>query len=118
MNITRRPLWIGLALAVGATIAFTSNAVAGRSVRDAVYPNGADLAVTVQGGSATAGYDVAFSVTVSDHGSKAANGLTLKDTIPAGTSIVAVVPQQGACAEVLGTISCALGDLPSGGHAL
>jgi uncharacterized repeat protein (TIGR01451 family) len=118
MNTRRRPLWIGLALALGTTVAFTSNAFAGHSVRDAVYPNGADVAVTVGSENATVGHDVVFYVTVSDRGSKAAQGVTMTDTIPAGTSLVAAVPQQGACAEVLNTVSCALGDLPSGGRTL
>src|SRR5689334_12165239 len=99
MTANRRPLWIVLALALGLTVAFTSTALAGRSVRDAVYVKGADLSVTVSSEpyASTVGNDVAFFVQVSDRGTKAAHGVSLTDTIPAGTSLVAVVPQQGSC---------------------
>ena len=47
MPANRRPLWIVLALALGLTVAFTSTALAGHSVRDAVYVKGDDVSVTV-----------------------------------------------------------------------
>jgi len=118
MSANRRPLWIVLALSLGLMVAFTSTALAGHTVRDAVYVKGDDVSVTVgsEPYAVTVGNDVAFFVNISDRGTKAAHGLTLTDTIPAGTSLVAVVPDQGTCVVSTNTIVCSLGDLPSGGR--
>lgn len=120
MFANRRPLWIAAALALGVTVAFSSTALAGRSVRNVVYVHGADLSVSVSSEpyGATVGNDTAFYVSVSDRGTKAAHGVTVTNTLPAGASLVAVVPDQGTCVTSLNTILCSLGDLPSGGRTV
>ena len=114
----KRPFWIGMAVALGATVAFSSTAFAGHSVRDTVYAPGADIAVSIGADGAIAGNDVAFYVTVSDRSPRAARGVTLTDTIPTGTSLVAAVPEQGSCSASVTTVTCSLGDLPGQGRTL
>lgn len=118
MGIKRRPIWIGLAMALGITVAFSSTAFAGHSVRDVVYPHTADVSVNVGAEESTVGNDVVFYVSAFNRGPRAAQGVTLTNTIPAGTSLVAAVPEQGACVSSFGTILCTLGDLPSGARAI
>jgi uncharacterized repeat protein (TIGR01451 family) len=106
---------VTLPLVVGAGVALSSTAFAGgATVRDTVYPKGADLAVSIETSpySVTAGNDASFDVTVTDRGTLPAHLVTLTNDLPAGQTFVAALPSQGSCTEVGGTVVCALGDLP------
>jgi uncharacterized repeat protein (TIGR01451 family) len=121
MSRIGRWLAVTVPLVVGASVALSSTALAGGStVRDAVYPSGADLAVTIATTpySVTAGNDASFDVTVTDRGTKAAQGVTLTDTLPAGQAFVVAVPSQGTCTELNGVVACVLGDVPVAAHAV
>jgi uncharacterized repeat protein (TIGR01451 family) len=59
------------------------------------------------------GGEVTYSVAVKNNGPERAGGVNLADTLPAGTSLLSIVPSQGTCT---GT-TCALGILKSGASA-
>ncbi len=121
MNRLGRWLAVTVPLVVGVSVALSSTALAGgATVRDAVYPNGADLAVSVTTTpyEVTAGNDASFDVSVTDRGTLAAHGVTLTDTLPAGQTFIVAVPSQGTCTELNGIVVCVLGDVPVAGHAV
>jgi uncharacterized repeat protein (TIGR01451 family) len=85
----------------------------------------ADVAVTVTGpANVVAGNDVTFNVTVTNNGPSDAQGVTLGDTLPAGTTFVSETQNSGPsftcitpAAGATGSISCTIPTLASGATA-
>jgi uncharacterized repeat protein (TIGR01451 family) len=65
----------------------------------------------------TGGGNVKYSLTVGNAGPDAASGVSLSDTLPAGTTFVSATPGQGTCGQAAGVVSCDLGGLASGASA-
>src|SRR5262245_54793233 len=57
------------------------------------------------------GDEITFTITVGNNGPDAARGVTLVDTLPAGTSFVSATHTAGSCAEAAGTVTCSLGTI-------
>ena len=85
----------------------------------------ADLTVvdTVTPGSAAAGTNATYVLTVNNNGPSSAAGVTLSDvfTIPSGSmTFISATPSAGSCAAYDGgthTLSCSLGSIGAGGTA-
>ncbi len=79
----------------------------------------ADLAIDKSGpATAAPGSNVIYVLAVTNKGPQTATGVTVTDTLPAGTSFVAAVPSQGtACTASGQTLTCPLGTIPAGGSA-
>ena len=60
---------------------------------------------------ALAGGVATFTITVSNNGPDGANDVSLLDTLPPGSTFVAVNASQGACTAATGTVTCALGSI-------
>ena len=72
----------------------------------------ADVAVsTTVPGPATVGSSVTYTVTISNLGPSTATGVTLTDTLPAGSGFVSATPLQGTCSQTAATVTCVAGDL-------
>ena len=87
----------------------------GASEETTVSPVSADLAVlqTDDADPAPLGADVTYTLTVSNYGPSSADGVTLVDTLPAGTTFVST-DAPGDCTASAGIVTCALGSmLPS-----
>ncbi len=52
-----------------------------------------------------------FTVTVTNQGGGAANGVTVRDTLPSGATFVSALSSQGACQEEGGLVTCNVGTL-------
>jgi uncharacterized repeat protein (TIGR01451 family) len=77
----------------------------------------ADLGVTIAAPSSTTQGDaIAYTLTVTNGGPGSTGGVTLTDSLPAGTSLYSVVSSQGTCAGT-STLTCALGALEDGASA-
>ena len=76
----------------------------------------ADLALSVvaKDGSATAGDDFAFTLSVTNTGPGTALDVVLTSEIPAPFSLVGAAPSQGSWTNEPGLVRCALGDLAPG----
>ncbi|MEQ6341516.1 MAG: SBBP repeat-containing protein [Gammaproteobacteria bacterium] len=79
-------------------------------------PGIADLSVTKTGtpNPVTAGSNLTYTITVTNNGPDAATGVTLRDALPAGGTLISATPSQGSCS---GATTCALGTLNSGASA-
>ncbi|MES2934763.1 MAG: IPTL-CTERM sorting domain-containing protein [Pseudomonadota bacterium] len=79
---------------------------------------GVDLSITksASAGPYLAGAPITYTIVVSNAGPGSANGVTMTDVIPAGTSFVSATPSQGSCSGT-STVSCSLGTLTDGGSA-
>jgi uncharacterized repeat protein (TIGR01451 family) len=66
--------------------------------------------------SVTQGQNITYSITVSNAGPISATGVTVTDTLPAGTSIYSANASQGSCSGA-GTITCSLGTIASAASA-
>ena len=60
------------------------------------------------------GTNLTYTITVTNNGSDAASGVTVQDTLPAGTTFVSVNPSTPTCSNSSGTVSCNLGSLANG----
>ena len=60
-----------------------------------------------------AGQNITYTVSVTNNGPNTAVGVTVSDTLPAGTGFVSATPSVGTCSSS-SPISCSLGDLVSG----
>src|SRR5262245_35515281 len=57
------------------------------------------------------GSALTYSVTVANDGPDAASSVAVSDVLPAGVGFVSATTSQGACANLSGTVTCALGTL-------
>jgi uncharacterized repeat protein (TIGR01451 family) len=82
-------------------------------------PQEADLRVTKSDSPdpVVVGQTLTYSIGVSNAGPDGATGVTLTDTLPAGTSFQSATPSQGSCGQAAGTVTCNLGSLASGASA-
>ncbi|HEX2085816.1 MAG TPA: SdrD B-like domain-containing protein [Solirubrobacteraceae bacterium] len=83
-----------------------------------VVPVNADLSVTIDRDPATviAGRPVAWTIAVANGGPVTAENATLTVDLPEGVSDLVVTPPAGVTCDRTGlTLTCTLGDLPSGG---
>ncbi|MBV9497134.1 MAG: IPTL-CTERM sorting domain-containing protein [Acidobacteria bacterium] len=80
--------------------------------------NNADLAITKTPNQPTVapGGTLAWTISVTNNGPQAATGVTVTDTIPAGTTFSSAVPSQGSCSGTT-TVTCNLGGLANGASA-
>jgi len=77
----------------------------------------ANLAITKTGpASAIAGTNIPYTITTTNNGLSAATGVTVTDTLPAGSSFVSAIPTQGSCSGT-STVTCSLGGLANGASA-
>jgi large repetitive protein len=77
----------------------------------------ADLAITKTMGKAEAGKPLTYTLAVTNKGPSASSAVTVKDTLPAGITFKSATPSQGTCSASGQTVTCALGQLASGGSA-
>ena len=80
----------------------------------------ANLSIAMNGTSESGqGSDqLTYEITVTNNGPAAATGVVLTDTLPAGLAFGSMTASQGSCTAVdPRTVTCALGDLPSGASA-
>ena len=61
--------------------------------------------------------NMSYTLLASNNGPDDATGVTVVDTLPAGAVFQSASATQGACSEVSGVVTCALGDLASGATA-
>ncbi len=80
--------------------------------------NGADLSLikTDSPDPVTVGSNLTYTITVTNNGPSAANGVTVTDTLPANVTFVSVTPTQGSCSGT-STVTCNLGPLANGANA-
>jgi fimbrial isopeptide formation D2 family protein/uncharacterized repeat protein (TIGR01451 family) len=86
------------------------------SVTTTVGPD-SDLAITKTMGKAEAGKPLVYTLAITNHGPSASSAVTVKDTLPAGTTFKSAAPSQGTCSASGQTVTCQLGALASGGSA-
>ena len=60
---------------------------------------------------------VTYTLTVTNTGPAAANGVSLIDNLPTGVSFVSATASQGTCGNQAGFVRCTLGTLPGGAGA-
>jgi large repetitive protein len=77
----------------------------------------ADLAITKTMGKAEAGKPLVYTLAITNHGPSASSAVTVKDTLPAGTTFKSAAPSQGSCSASGQSVTCQLGALASGGSA-
>ncbi len=77
----------------------------------------ADLAITKTMGKAQAGEPLTYTLAVTNKGPSDSSAVTVKDTLPAGTTFKSAAPSQGTCSASGPTVTCDLGPLASGGSA-
>ena len=72
----------------------------------------ADLALSKTGpATATAGQQITYTIVVTNNGPSTAQSVDVKDSLPAGVSLVSASTTQGACASAI----CQFGDVALGG---
>ena len=77
----------------------------------------ADLSITKTMGKAEAGKPLVYTLAITNHGPSASSAVTVKDTLPAGTTFQSAAPSQGTCSASGQSVTCQLGPLASGGSA-
>jgi uncharacterized repeat protein (TIGR01451 family) len=77
----------------------------------------ADLAIVKTMGKAQAGQPLTYTLAVTNAGPSAASAVTVKDSLPAGTTFKSASPSQGTCSASGQTVTCQLGPLAAGGSA-
>jgi large repetitive protein len=77
----------------------------------------ADLSIVKTMGKAQAGQPLTYTLAITNKGPSTASAVTVKDTLPAGTTFKTAAPSQGTCGAIGQEVTCNLGALPSGGSA-
>jgi large repetitive protein len=77
----------------------------------------ADLSITKTMGKAEAGKPLTYTLAVTNHGPSASSAVTVKDTLPAGTTFKSAAPSQGTCSASGQEVTCQLGGLAASGSA-
>ena len=111
-------LWSGASASSATVDPYGADDAASATV--AVVAASADLALTVADvpDPVTAGETLAYTFTATNLGPSAATSVTLVETLPAGVSLVSAAPSQGSCETGSTTVTCALGGLDPGTHAV
>jgi uncharacterized repeat protein (TIGR01451 family) len=75
-----------------------------------------DLAISQRAAPdpAVAGSNLVFTITVTNQGPTEATGILLSNPLPPSSLLVSVLPTQGACSNLAGTVLCDLGSLSPG----
>jgi uncharacterized repeat protein (TIGR01451 family) len=75
----------------------------------------ADLSLTKTASNATpsVGQLLTYTLTASNAGPNDATGVTITDPVPPG---LAFAEASNGCTNISGTVTCAIGDIPTGGH--
>jgi uncharacterized repeat protein (TIGR01451 family) len=107
-------LFLDLSGASGATIGDTQGM--GTITNDDVASSNLDVTKIANVSSFTPGQQITFTITVSNAGPDAAEGTTVVDILPAGTTLVSATPSQGSCSGTT-TVTCNIGTLSSGANA-
>ncbi|MGA8764197.1 MAG: hypothetical protein WB562_15120, partial [Candidatus Sulfotelmatobacter sp.] len=80
-----------------------------------VNPAAADIGVTTSTNTVFLGQNSTYNITVFNHGTSAANTVSLSDTLAAGMTLVSVTPSAGVtCVTNTNPITCTVGTLNSG----
>ncbi|HEY0278667.1 MAG TPA: isopeptide-forming domain-containing fimbrial protein, partial [Solirubrobacterales bacterium] len=77
----------------------------------------ADLSITKTMGKAEAGKPLVYTLAITNHGPSASSAVTVKDSLPAGTTFKSAAPSQGTCSASGQSVICQLGALASGASA-
>jgi uncharacterized repeat protein (TIGR01451 family) len=82
-------------------------------VRYAVSYSTADLAVsqTDSPDPVARSQQITYTVRVKNNGPYHASGVTLSDTLPAGSSFVSATSSQGSCSQTSGVVTCPIGSM-------
>mgnify|MGYP002084466105 CR=1 FL=1 len=96
---------------LGATSEFSGNVTVTAAAADLT------VAITDAPDPVIVGQPLTYTVTVTNSGPGVASAITTTHTLPPGTILTGAVPSQGTCSHLLGTVTCALGDLPNGANA-
>lgn len=91
------------------------SASAPRLVIDYDIPDSVDLSISQSDSPdpVNVGNSFAYTLSVTNEGSLPATGVTLVDILPPGVAVQSVTPGQGTC-TISTTVSCNIGNLPSG----
>jgi uncharacterized repeat protein (TIGR01451 family) len=103
---------------VSSELADPDSADASASVQTTVEPV-ADLSLTKSDSPDPVLVEELLTYTLSVHngGPSNATGVSVTDTLPAGTTFGSAVPSQGTCSESSGVVTCGLGALANGADA-
>jgi len=76
----------------------------------------ADLSITKadQADPVTVGNNIVYAIDVINNGPDAADGITVTDPVPEGTTFISADINPGSCGEAAGVVTCNLALLPSG----
>ena len=127
------PLGLSLVVATGlltgtptaaGSFSFTTNALDSASVNATnntcsitVAAAAADVSIVKSGPATVAtSTNIIYDLAVANAGPSLAAGVTVSDTLPAGTTFVSATPSQGSCTGA-STVSCSLGTVPASGVA-
>jgi type VI secretion system secreted protein VgrG len=127
------PLGLSLVVATGlltgtptaaGSFSFTTNALDSASVNATnntcsitVAAAAADVSIVKSGPATVAtSTNIIYDLAVANAGPSLAAGVTVSDTLPAGTTFVSATPSQGSCTGT-STVSCSLGTVPASGVA-
>ena len=72
------------------------------------------VAKSAESAQATAGGPLIYDMRVTNDGPSDAQGVSLTDGLPTGTTFVSAVVETGTCSGSAGALSCAFGTLPAG----
>jgi len=75
-----------------------------------------DLVLTKTGpaGPVSLGSELSYAIRVFNAGPVEAGDVVLTDVLPPGVALISVIPPQGVCYELAGTVTCELGTLAAG----
>ena len=84
-----------------------------------IVPTSGDVAVTFSTANGTVGSNLSYTVTVTNNGPGASNGIVLTNFLPANATLVSATPSQGTVSIISGgtAISVNVGTLASGASA-
>ena len=94
------------------------NAANNTATASTTVATGPDVALTKTDSPdpVTAGNNLTYTLTAANNGSEDADGVTVSDTLPLGTSLVTAAPSQGTCSGTT-TVTCNVGTLAGGASA-
>jgi uncharacterized repeat protein (TIGR01451 family) len=95
-----------------------NSATANTTVATVAPPTAADVSITKtsSAGAVQPGGQITYTITARNNGPATATGVSVSDSIPAGTMFVSAVPSQGSCVGT-STVICTVGSLAPSGTA-